>query len=53
MGVNLTFDPNRKHVVSFDTAKSLTVDMLKRYLKPEKATLCLTLNSKPSQFILR
>ena len=37
MDVNPVYDPNRKHVVSFDTANSLDAEKLGKFLKPENA----------------
>ena len=37
MDVNPVYDPNRKHVVSFDTANSLDAVELEKILKPENA----------------
>lgn len=39
MDVNPIIDPQRKHVVSFDSAKKLTAEMLMDYVKPENATI--------------
>ena len=37
MDINPVYDPNRKHVVSFDTANSLDAVKLEKILRPENA----------------